>query len=195
MSNDIQIKDNEFEFNLNFEQKEAVKKAVNTKDIFILQGPPGTGKTQVICEIITQLSKLNRKVLISSQNHEAIKNVVNRLSINPNLNKIRLTNQLNIKTQDTNNYSPDRVLYNYYKSIGKKVFDDMNNDEKSIKEFYIYKRDLENLINLNKNFNQNNNKIKNLQKEINSLKEELINIENLIEALVTKDFYSIIKVS
>ncbi|AGR41845.1 AAA domain-containing protein [Spiroplasma diminutum] len=216
LSDDISIEDKDFEFNLNSEQKEAVRKAINTKDIFILQGPPGTGKTQVICEIINQLSKLNRKILLSSQNHEAIKNVVDRLPIDPNLNKIRLTNQINLKTQVSNNYSPDRVLYNYYKAIGKRAFDDMKNDESSIKEFQDYKNNLEQLINANKSFHQNNSQIREIQDKINNLnekivslkqnnldkikhknylKEELINIENLIEALNTKEFEAIINVS
>ncbi|AUM62392.1 AAA domain-containing protein [Spiroplasma monobiae] len=216
VSNDVEIKDDEFKFNLNNEQKDAVRKAVNTKDIFILQGPPGTGKTQVISEIINQLSKMNRKVLLSSQNHEAIKNVVDRLPIDPNLNKIRLTNQLNLKTQSANNYSPDRVLYNYYKAIGKKVFDDMNNDESSIREFYSYKNDLERLINANKSFHQNNTQIRSIQEKIdelnkqiisykennlekikskNYLKEELINTDNLIEILNTKDFDATVNIS
>ncbi|QHX36386.1 AAA domain-containing protein [Spiroplasma sp. BIUS-1] len=215
VSNDIEIDDNDFKFNLNEEQKDAVRKAVNTKDIFILQGPPGTGKTQVISEIINQLSKLNRKVLLSSQNHEAIKNVVDRLPIDPNLNKVRLTNHLNIKNQSANNYSPDRVLYNYYKAIGKKAFDDMNSDENSIKEFFSYKNDLEKLINANKSFHQSNTQIRTIQEKINELneqitsikenslekiknknqlKEELINIDNLINALVEKDFDATISV-
>ncbi len=215
VSNDIKIEDTDFNFSLNSEQKDAVRKAVNTKDIFILQGPPGTGKTQVISEIITQLAKMNRKVLISSQNHEAIKNVVDRLPIDPNLNKIRLTNQLNIKSQSSNGYSPDRVLYNYYKAIGKRAFDDMNNDENLINEFNNYKNELERLINANKSFYQNNNQVRSIQEKIddlnsqitafkeknlekvrskNLLKEELINVINLIETISTKEFDALINV-
>ncbi len=38
-------------------QKAAIKKALQSRDIFCIQGPPGTGKTTVICEIIRLLVK------------------------------------------------------------------------------------------------------------------------------------------
>ncbi|AGR40853.1 DEAD/DEAH box helicase [Spiroplasma taiwanense] len=213
-SNELYLKD--FNFNLNKEQKDAVQKAINSKDIFLLQGPPGTGKTQVICEIIFQLSKLNRKILISSQNHEAIKNVIDRLPIGPNLNKIRLTNNIDFNSSLVNNFSPDRVLYNYYKSIGKKIFDDVNNDENLITEFQEIKNKLEELIISNKSYHKNNTQIRNIQKDIdeinrqinlinekeinkikrkNFIKENLLNINNLVDSLNEKEFISVLNFS
>lgn len=54
----------------------AVKKALSTKDIFILQGPPGTGKTTVITEIICQILKSDpdAKILLTSQSNVAVDN-------------------------------------------------------------------------------------------------------------------------
>lgn len=70
-------------------QPTAIRKAVNTKDIFIIQGPPGTGKTSVIVEIIKQLV-INRheKVLVCSQAHSAVKNIYIRLKDADNRIKI-----------------------------------------------------------------------------------------------------------
>lgn len=67
---------------LNPKQREAVVKALNAKDLFILQGPPGTGKTTVISEIIFQLLKRNpnTKILLTSQTHLAVDNALERLS-------------------------------------------------------------------------------------------------------------------
>ncbi|AHI52520.1 AAA domain-containing protein [Spiroplasma culicicola] len=215
-TNENQISDEDFNFSLNLEQKEAVKKALNSKDMFILQGPPGTGKTQVICEIIYQLAKLNRKVLISSQNHEAIKNVVDRLPFEPNINRIRLTNQLNTKSRSANNFSPERTTYNYYKSIAKSMFDDMAVGEQTINEFKIIESKLEGLINSSKGFHQSNTQMRDVQTQIddlnnkiselknneintiqikNDLKDELLYIDNLIEVLNTFDFNVSINIS
>lgn len=60
-------------------QPEAVRKALGNKDIVLIQGPPGTGKTMVIVEIIRQLAKENKKVLVCSQAHAAVKNIVEKL--------------------------------------------------------------------------------------------------------------------
>ncbi len=55
-------------------QKEAVRKALATRDIFLLQGPPGTGKTAVIAELLLQILQQNpaAQVLITSQSNVAV---------------------------------------------------------------------------------------------------------------------------
>ncbi|WP_338990802.1 AAA domain-containing protein [Spiroplasma endosymbiont of Seladonia tumulorum] len=77
--------------NLNGNQQKAITKALNSQDIFLLQGPPGTGKTEFIAELVYQYAKLGKKVLISSQNHTAIDNVLTRLFKTPLLIPLRLT--------------------------------------------------------------------------------------------------------
>lgn len=72
---------NEFN-NSELSSANAIKKALATKDIFILQGPPGTGKTTVIVEIICQLLRKEpeSKILLTSQSHTAVDHAFNKLS-------------------------------------------------------------------------------------------------------------------
>lgn len=70
-------------------QKNAIDIALNTPDIAIIQGPPGTGKTTVITAIIERLNEISNKktvnngqVLITSFQHDAVRNVIERLSVN-----------------------------------------------------------------------------------------------------------------
>lgn len=99
---------------LNDRQKTAVKRALASESIFLLQGPPGTGKTQVIAEITAQLTKQGKKVLISSETHKAIDNVFERLPKIPEIRPLRLIPSQNGKET---NYSPERLVDNFYLNI------------------------------------------------------------------------------
>ena len=59
----------------------AVKKALGNKQVLLIQGPPGTGKTTVIIEIIRQLAKERKKVLVCSQTHAAVRNIIDKLAL------------------------------------------------------------------------------------------------------------------
>lgn len=70
-------------------QREAIDIALNTPDIAIIQGPPGTGKTTVITAILERLNELADKreiqrgqVLVTSLQHDAVRNIIERVSIN-----------------------------------------------------------------------------------------------------------------
>lgn len=63
----------------NNNQPLAVKKALGNEKLVLVQGPPGTGKTTVIVEIIRQLVKQGKKVLVCSQAHAAVDNIVEKL--------------------------------------------------------------------------------------------------------------------
>ena len=64
--------------------RNAMKIALNTPDVALIQGPPGCGKTTLIKGIIARLNQegKNIKILVSSEQHEALHNVVNKLSDN-----------------------------------------------------------------------------------------------------------------
>jgi RecA/RadA recombinase len=61
------------------EQRKFVRQAINTPDFAILEGPPGSGKTTVILELICQLAKRGKRVLLCGSTHVAIDNVLERL--------------------------------------------------------------------------------------------------------------------
>ncbi len=61
------------------EQRKFISQAINTPDFAILEGPPGSGKTTVILELICQLAKQGKRVLLCGSTHIAIDNVLERL--------------------------------------------------------------------------------------------------------------------
>lgn len=83
------VKEKIFAYEPREAQREAIRIALNTPDIAIIQGPPGTGKTTVITAIIERLNEISDKrkdnrgqVLITSFQHDAVRNVIYRLSVN-----------------------------------------------------------------------------------------------------------------
>ena len=68
-------------------QADALYLAVNTPDVALIIGPPGTGKTQVIAALERRLSEDNQgqviaqQVLISSYQHDAVENVLERTDV------------------------------------------------------------------------------------------------------------------
>lgn len=61
------------------EQRRFVEVALATPDFALLEGPPGSGKTTVICELILQLVKQGKRVLLTASTHVAVDNVLERL--------------------------------------------------------------------------------------------------------------------
>jgi len=114
---------NFFNEKLDESQQLAVKKALATKDIFLIQGPPGTGKTSVITEIILQiLDKYpNDKILISSQSNVAVDNVLTRLSRVPNkeIKCVRIGREEKIE-EDARQFEIEKAILNWQKSIQTK---------------------------------------------------------------------------
>ncbi len=100
---------------LNESQKLAFMKCIDGSPVSLIKGPPGTGKTHVINAIVQYITKeLNQKVIISSQTHIAIDNVLDKLMTNydaiiPN----RITNR-------KNKYSGDEIDKTLYKTWGLK---------------------------------------------------------------------------
>ncbi|HOJ66650.1 MAG TPA: AAA domain-containing protein [Paludibacteraceae bacterium] len=76
------------------EQRQFIHQAINTPDFAILEGPPGSGKTTVILELICQLVKRGKRVLLCGSTHVAIDNVLERLK--EKRNNISLLEQFHI---------------------------------------------------------------------------------------------------
>lgn len=64
---------------LNMEQKEAVRRALNS-DVTLIAGPPGTGKTQVVANLIVNAAIQGQSVLFTSKNNNAVDVVVKRVN-------------------------------------------------------------------------------------------------------------------
>lgn len=60
-------------------QVEAVRLGLSDTPLALIKGPPGTGKTTVIVELILQAAEQGQKVLVCSQTHQAVRNVLERL--------------------------------------------------------------------------------------------------------------------
>ena len=61
------------------EQRRFVERALGTPDFAFLDGPPGSGKTTAICELVLQLAKRGKRVLLSASTHVAVDNVLERV--------------------------------------------------------------------------------------------------------------------
>ena len=151
-------------------QKEAVYRAINSNSIFLLQGPPGTGKTQTITEMVYQYNKMGKKVLLSSQTHVAIDNVIERLPDELDVLPIRLVNSER-KIKSNKSYLPDKLVDNFYEKMKNKYL----NKEKN---FVLYGKTVEQSFVRYEEIKDKVIKHLNLRKEVRSL----INNRNIIKS-------------
>lgn len=82
---------------MNTFQINAIKGALECSDIYLIQGPPGTGKTSVIYEIIKEVTKASYDVLVASQSHIAVDNVLQMISENDYIKAIRIGDEEKIE--------------------------------------------------------------------------------------------------
>ncbi len=108
-------------YNLDESQRQAFLMATDGSPISLIKGPPGTGKTYVINAIVQYITKeLKEKVVISSQTHVAIDNVLDKLMENYDL---IIPNRI---TNRRNKYSEQEIDVTLYKTWAKK-FNEHNN--------------------------------------------------------------------
>lgn len=97
-------------------QREFVQKAIQTPDFMILQGPPGSGKTTAILELIYQLIKQGKKVLLCASTHVAIDNVLEKIIKHKDAeNLLNLINP--VRVGDESNVYSECVTPYIYKNI------------------------------------------------------------------------------
>ncbi len=66
--------------NVNEYQERAIKRALSSKNLFLIHGPPGTGKTTTLVELIKRCVKKGEKILATADSNVAVDNLVERLS-------------------------------------------------------------------------------------------------------------------
>jgi hypothetical protein len=79
--------------NFDAEKTSILRRALGVQDVLAIQGPPGTGKTKLITEIVLQWLRRNpeSRILLSSQTHIALDNVLERVSaVDPAIKAIRI---------------------------------------------------------------------------------------------------------
>ncbi len=99
---------------LNESQRKAFLMSIDGSPVSLIKGPPGTGKTHVINAIVQYITKeLKEKVVISSQTHIAIDNVLDKLVENYDL---VIPNRI---TNRRNKYSGEEIDHTLYKTWGR----------------------------------------------------------------------------
>lgn len=78
-----------FDERLNYYQRKAVINALNYDPLYLIHGPPGTGKTVTAVEIIRQLVKMGKRVLVTADSNIAVDNVLEKL-VDAGINVIRI---------------------------------------------------------------------------------------------------------
>lgn len=98
---------------LNESQKRAVSLSLGDNLLSFIQGPPGTGKTQVITEICLQLYKKNPniRILICSEMHVAVNNLISRLSRHSD--EIRIVRIKDKDQEPLDDFSPEYIIDQY----------------------------------------------------------------------------------
>ncbi|KAK0389585.1 hypothetical protein NLU13_3160 [Sarocladium strictum] len=69
-----------FDPSLNDSQKDAIRFALASREIALIHGPPGTGKTHTLIELILQLVKQDKRILVCGPSNISVDNIVERLS-------------------------------------------------------------------------------------------------------------------
>ncbi|MDR1654341.1 MAG: AAA family ATPase [Prevotellaceae bacterium] len=161
---------------LNDKQQEAVRKAVASESIFLLQGPPGTGKTEVIAELTAQLVAKGKKVLISSETHKAIDNVFERLPKIPEIRPLRLIPQ---RASKETNYSPEKLVDNFYTNICAKIGKKITHSEHFYETKQLFGEDFQKLQLDNQKLAKEKNRIAETERQIEAIKNEIAGITQI----------------
>lgn len=178
--------------NLNSFQKNAIKGALSCEDIFLIQGPPGTGKTTVICEIIKEIANRNQNVLVSSQSHLAVDNVLQRIGEEEKIRAIRIGSEdkieLGCEKYLLNNrvtHVQERLCRNLIEFDKKKqkIVEDLNNIKELAIRYNLVKDKMKLLINLVENYNSH---IK-IKDNINEELSKNIKYKESLNKKITKD--------
>ncbi|MBE6838574.1 MAG: hypothetical protein E7507_03385 [Ruminococcus sp.] len=185
----------------NASQMEAIKKGINSKDVFLVMGPPGTGKTTVILEWIKYFVFVeNKRVLVSSQNNKAVDNVLARIAEEKGIDVIRIGSESKMQS-DVIPYMFENKLANLRNSIDESTSDGIETLNSLIIRWGNYKNRFDDIYDLyceykerRKNFEvivQKNlarvyHDIKGIVREIEEYREDLRELKEQIEIIFAK---------
>lgn len=65
---------------LNDSQKEAIRFALASREVALIHGPPGTGKTHTLIELILQMIRRKKRILVCGPSNISVDNIVERLA-------------------------------------------------------------------------------------------------------------------
>jgi len=65
---------------LNDSQRDAIRFALASNEVALIHGPPGTGKTYTLIELIRQLVKQDKRILVCGPSNISVDNIVERLA-------------------------------------------------------------------------------------------------------------------
>ncbi|TQE88524.1 AAA domain-containing protein [Ureibacillus sp. FSL K6-8385] len=183
----------EFHNRLNEYQKEAVRGALETEDLYVIQGPPGTGKTTVISEICYQNVKMGLKTLIASQSNLAVDNALGRLLSNKDIRILRYGRTESIEEEGKKFIEENVAEYwkrQTYEAIRKEIglhgqkeellLDEMENCRRRMEQLKEKEADLENEVLRKKHAEI---ELKKIHKAIAALKKQKISLNKEKEKL------------
>ncbi|KAJ2514946.1 hypothetical protein GGH20_004968, partial [Coemansia sp. RSA 1937] len=84
---------------LNEEQKRAVDFSVRAKDVALIHGPPGTGKTHTLIEVIQQLYRQGKTLLVCGPSNISVDNIAVRLGEIGGIPMVRLGHPARVSKQ------------------------------------------------------------------------------------------------
>ena len=144
-------------------------------DLMLVQGPPGTGKTEIIKEMVNQLYKANKKILITSNVNTALENMKERIK---SLKEIII---LDIRTLDKEKMQEERKnnIFNYYRN---QVYSSFVFDGKIIDKDHLgnIKQKLDVIIS---NYLKQEKVIESVNLEIDLISDKLKTLENDIKEI------------
>lgn len=182
---DIEIK--RYVQDLDENKKQAVYKALNSKDIFLLQGPPGTGKTTFITELVSQIIMQNSssRILITSQSHVAVDHALSKITESePGVKVLRIGREEKLSL-GTEQYMLDNQLMNWIDEIKNRCIQYMT----KLKESIDLNPDIVVKYNLIQDLESIDNDLEKLQKELLDLKKEelaLLEKYKLLQKIVSE---------
>lgn len=184
----------------NENQKEAVRKMLAVPDLCLIQGPPGTGKTTVIAEAIYQFVRRGDRVLVASQSNDAVDNALERLADSPEIRAIRLgqkgKRRRKVEDLSAKKFIEDEALRYYYNALSLQISKNWLNVwdslEKDNEQYAIDIRDAklfnDDIATLNVEFSNLNQQYIDVKKNLDLLKEEIENANN-INTKIEEDKY------